>query len=193
MKTKLIRHLHPTRRSARLAMSLPEVLISLAITALLLTAVASAFSASSSAIEINDRFFRASQAARISLAQMCYIIRRSDTCAIQGWNGVSASATGTQLHMTYLDAVTGALQDVSFKFDATTNQLQLLNNATSVTYTLAHNISSVSFTADMVADPQSQNGTKTASNITIDITPSINNQTIHIRGSSQPRRLIVYK
>ena len=45
----------------RRGIGMAEALISLAITALLLTAVAAAFSASSAAIEMNDQFYRASR------------------------------------------------------------------------------------------------------------------------------------
>ncbi|HEX2973414.1 MAG TPA: prepilin-type N-terminal cleavage/methylation domain-containing protein, partial [Tepidisphaeraceae bacterium] len=47
----------------RRGLSLVEVMISLVICSLLLTAVATAFRASTMAIEDNDQFFRASQAA----------------------------------------------------------------------------------------------------------------------------------
>src|SRR4051812_7948867 len=67
--------LHPSSLRAR-GLSLVECLISLAITALLLTGVAAAFRASAAAIKINDQFFRASQAARISLNQIMTEVRR---------------------------------------------------------------------------------------------------------------------
>ncbi len=57
-------------KKSRKGLSLAEVMISLAISAMLLTAVAAAFTASSEAIEQNDQFFRASQAARVSMNQI---------------------------------------------------------------------------------------------------------------------------
>ena len=45
-------------------------MISLAISASLLTAIAAAFSASSQAIETNDQVFRAPQAARVTINQI---------------------------------------------------------------------------------------------------------------------------
>lgn len=64
-------------RSGRRALSLPESLISLAITTTLLVAVAAAFTASSNAIDNNDEFFRCSQAARVTMNQMLGEIRNA--------------------------------------------------------------------------------------------------------------------
>jgi Tfp pilus assembly protein PilW len=58
----------PARRRRRLGLSLVEVMISTAISATLLLAAGGAFVASTKAIENNDRFFTASQAARPSAA-----------------------------------------------------------------------------------------------------------------------------
>ena len=66
MKANAFLRKSPRRRG----MSIVEVLISLAIVAMLLTAVAAAFSSSAQIIETNDQFFRASQAARVSLTRM---------------------------------------------------------------------------------------------------------------------------
>ena len=53
---------------SRLGLSLAEVMISLAISSSLLVAVAAAFSSSSKAIENNDQFTRAAQAAQVQRA-----------------------------------------------------------------------------------------------------------------------------
>ena len=56
-------------------LSLIEALISLAIAAMLLTAVAAAYAAASDAIKANDQFFRASQAARVTVNQITKEVR----------------------------------------------------------------------------------------------------------------------
>ena len=56
-------------------------MISLAITTMLLTAIAAAFHSSSQIIKENDEFFRATQAGRVCLNQILTEVRRSDAIA----------------------------------------------------------------------------------------------------------------
>src|SRR5687768_3027694 len=102
------------RRVSRAGMSLVEVMISLAISATLLAAVAAAFSASASAIEINDQFVRASQAARISVNQVMSEIRKAQVGEPGTENWVSDEqiefTTESGVKRTYaLDHATNAL------------------------------------------------------------------------------------
>jgi len=62
--------------SSRRGLGLAEAMISLSIAAMLLTAAGAAFNASSMAIEENEKFFRVSQAARISMSRMLTQCRR---------------------------------------------------------------------------------------------------------------------
>ena len=64
------------RNALRHGLSLVEILISLAISASLLTAIAAAFSASASVIEKNDEVFRATQAARVTMLHLLTEIRQ---------------------------------------------------------------------------------------------------------------------
>ena len=59
--------------------SIAEVMLSLAITSMLLVGVAAAYSASSAAVDGNDRFFRTTQAARVTMTQLLTEIRRADS------------------------------------------------------------------------------------------------------------------
>src|SRR5699024_1418792 len=68
----------PRRRRSR-GLGLVELLISLAITASLLTAIAAAFSSSASLIDNNDKFFRATQSGRVALHQILTEVRRCDS------------------------------------------------------------------------------------------------------------------
>ena len=65
-------------RSRSRGLGIVEMVISLAIAAMLLTAVAAAFTASAAAVEVNDDFFRATQAARVSMNQILTDLRRAD-------------------------------------------------------------------------------------------------------------------
>src|SRR5690348_5545531 len=62
--------------SALRGMSLPEVLISLAISSIVLTGVAVAWVTASNVVQQNDQFFRATQAARVSVNQLMTEARR---------------------------------------------------------------------------------------------------------------------
>jgi len=68
-------------RRPRRGLSIVEVMISLTITSFLLVAVAAAYNASASAVEMNDRFFRATQAGRVTMNQLLTEIRRADFVA----------------------------------------------------------------------------------------------------------------
>lgn len=59
--------------------SIAEVMLSLAITSMLLVGVAAAYSASADAVDGNDQFFRATQAARVTMNQLLTEVRRADS------------------------------------------------------------------------------------------------------------------
>src|SRR5262249_673847 len=122
-------------------LSLVEVVISLAISAMLLTAVAAAFSASANAIEIKDQFFRATQAARVSLNQVLTEVRRSKACS------VSPSSKK-------IDMITYDDKDRTYSYNNGTGCLMLITNdiTTDPDYKMCSNITSYSCDADTVTD-----------------------------------------
>ena len=69
---------HDRRLPAR-GLSIAEVMLGLAITSLLLVGVSAAYSASANAVDGNDRFFRTTQAARVTMNQLLTEIRRADS------------------------------------------------------------------------------------------------------------------
>lgn len=83
-------------RTRNAGMSLVEVMISLAISSTLLAAVAAAFTASASAIEHNDQFVRAAQAARISVSQIMSEVRKAQV----GDPGTSGLVQDQRLELT---------------------------------------------------------------------------------------------
>src|SRR5438874_5956452 len=101
-------------RSPRHGLGLVEALISLAIAAALLTAVAIGFVASARAINENDQFFRAAQSGRVSLNRILTQVRR----------GTPANdSTATSLHL-----LTDTGQDITYSYNSTTKQLKLVTN-----------------------------------------------------------------
>jgi len=160
--------------------SLVEVMISLAISAMLLAAVAAAFSASTAAVENNDQFFRASQSARVALNLMLTEIRRC--------NAVNVPSA------TRIDMITADLQDLSFvyTYDSTrqTGKLMLIKNDTGAQYTLADHVAAMTFANDTALG---------AGNVTyvarVAIAMNVENKDNQVRlaGSAAPRRVLVYK
>lgn len=176
--------------SARRGLSLIEVMISLAICSSLLVAVAAAFSASSSAIDINDRFFRASQAGRIAMGQMLAAVRRCQDSEVgDSYDGHSASISADKLQY---QAVNGKFYH--YAYDATAQTLTFTDEAAGQTYTLAHNVQRLGtasiFTADMEQDPATK--VMHPVRITVGFAVKIGNDTVPLSGSAVPRRSVVY-
>lgn len=151
---------------SRRGLSLIEVLISLAIMAVLLTAVASSFMASASVIDMNDQFFRATQAGRVSVNQIMSTLRQCKTVSV----GINS-----------LD-VTTATETRAYNFDSTAKTLNMTmpdGIGGSLTQPLAHNVKSVTFSTD---------GTTVSMLLKIEV----GNNTITLSGSAMPRRSITY-
>ncbi|MDB5297356.1 MAG: hypothetical protein JWO31_3339 [Phycisphaerales bacterium] len=75
---RLLRTAYCRRLRTRRGLSMVELMISVSITTMLLAGVVTAFVASADAVETNDQFFRATQAARVTVNQMVVECRRSD-------------------------------------------------------------------------------------------------------------------
>jgi prepilin-type N-terminal cleavage/methylation domain-containing protein len=166
--------LHNKTTHTRRGLSLVEVMISLAISAMLLTAVAAAFSASSDAIEINDEFFRASQAARVSMNQLITEIRRA--------NAVSVPANNKTLSMITYDN-----KDRTYTFDSASKKLKLITNdiLTDPDYTLAANCTSTTFDVDTYTDG---GGIKHVVRVSVTIVVQVGKNQIRLTGSAAPRK-----
>jgi prepilin-type N-terminal cleavage/methylation domain-containing protein len=168
----------PSRRG----LSIIELLISLAISALLLTAVAVAFSASSQVIEHNDQFFRASQAARVSMNQLLTQIRRCTTIDVANSKTINLlTDNGADISFVYDDSATNVEDKV----------LKLITNdvAADPDYTLASNISALAFTEDTAQDA---NGTTYTVRVAITITVEVGGNQVRLSGSAAPRRAQTY-
>ncbi len=159
---------------SRRGLSLAEVMISLAISAMLLTAVAAAFTASSEAIEQNDTFFRASQAARVSMTQILTEIRRA--------NAVQVPANNAALSMITYDN-----KDRTYSYDAAAQKLKLITNdiLTDPDYTLASNCTSATFDVDTMTD---SGGIKHVIRVAVTVIVKVDKNTIRLTGSAAPRK-----
>lgn len=158
-----------------------ELLISLAITSMLLVAVAAAFSASASVIENNDEFFRAGQAARVTMNQLLAQVRRAEVVDV-----VSASE---------LELFTADDEDRTYRFDASTGKLMLVTEdiADDPDYCLASNLSQVTFAADTKQrDDGNGNYTIYVARVSVTLVVQVGDNRIRLTGSSVPRRSLTY-
>lgn len=191
------------RPRSRRGLSLPEAMISLAITSLLLVAVATAFSASSSAIEANDQFFRSSQAARVAMNQILLDIRNTTSL-------LPSSVTSTSVIVTRPPMVQGGQQLVyamkslqnpaavetqrMYAYDATNHRitLQLAYNdgTTSPLYELAGNVTAFSFgTPDQI---KADNNTMVVIRVPITLTVATPGGSVTLNGAAGPRTYLTY-
>jgi Tfp pilus assembly protein PilW len=171
------------------AFSIIEVLISLVICSMLLTAVAGAFTASSAVIENNDEFFRASQAARVALNQVLADIRQCD--AVKFVNSKEIVALTMEP-----DGVTVKKDNdyvYTYNWTTKTGTLKIIDRAaassTFPTYVLASHVASLNFAVDTFTD---QNGIAHTSRVTATITVDQGSNRVFLSGSAALRRLQTY-
>lgn len=173
------------RRGAR-GLSISEVLISLAITSMLLVAIASAFHSSSAMIEHNDQFFRATQSARVALNQILTEVRRCD----------SVQATSTKVDVIRPDETRPLNEKLrSYKYDATNKRIVLqftyADDTLSPEYPLAENIvSATPFTHDMGVDA---NNAACVARLSVALEVQVEKNKVRLSGSTAPRRSLSFK
>jgi Tfp pilus assembly protein FimT len=182
----------PARRPGLRGLSLVEVMISLAICASLLVAVGAAYNASAKVISANDDFYRASQAARITMLQLQQGIRTCTSSMVDEdatYNGLDSTVTSNILRFTR----PGALQR-RYVYHSDTKKLRLYNTDTVVvgtpSYSMASNVSALTFTAEMAKNPN--NGFMRPVRITIDMTVIVGNDQVRLTGSAVPRYTLSY-
>ena len=161
----------------RRALVLVELLVSLAICAALLLAIGAAFVSASAAVEVNDEFFRATQAARLAVTQLETAIRRCDSCEVPNSGRINL--------------ITPEGADRSYVYDATTKRLLLVTNhsVTDPDYVLARNVTSMSFAADSDLVPGSTTVTQVV-RVTINLDLQVGDEQVHLSGSAVPRRTV---
>ena len=180
----------------RRGLSLPEAMISLAITSMLLVAVAAAFSSSAQAIEMNDSFFRCSQAARVTMNQILIEIRNCDSLDMSTANTISiirpAYAAGTN-QMLYREVGPPAEVSRAFVYDAANKRITLTityaNGTTKGPYELAGNVTGCQLSSKMGTD---YNNASIPVQVAITLTVSTGGNTVVLNGAADPRRATKY-
>ena len=108
------------RQRRRGGLSLAEVLIAGSIAAMLLLAIAAAYDAMAQSVEVNDRFNRAAQIARISVRKMVEEVRTAEACQV----GTSDQQTQSSIvNAPNLDVIRGDGKVVHYVFDADEKQV----------------------------------------------------------------------
>jgi hypothetical protein len=166
-------------------LSIVEVMISLTISAFLLVAVAAAYSASADAVEMNDKFFRATQAGRVTMNQLLTEIRRADS--VQVFND----------HIDIIRPQPSRLPNETyrtFSYDPAGKQmkLQISYNSPpaaapkSPMYTLSRNVEAAMFgPAETQLDA---NNTLVVTRVPVQLVVRIGGNEVRLSGASGPRR-----
>jgi len=154
----------PIRRCRARGLSLIEALISLAIIASLLTAVGMAYNAAADAIQVNDQFFRASQAARVSVNYIMAEVRKCQSGVVSETCLELTTATGVK--HTY------ALTDGKVKMT--------VDGLVPFTCCMASNVNSLKFNTD-------------GETISMTVAITIGSNQVVLNGSAIPRRAVEYQ
>ena len=142
-----------------------ETCLSLAIGALLLVAVGAAYSASVNSIENNDRFFRSTQGARVSLNQILTQLRQCQAVTVAS---------------NELDMTTAGGQSVSYIWDTTSNTLSITQQLSPPqTNTMAVNVTACAFSTD-------------TQSVTMMMTVQVGSNSVTFSGAATPRRMVQY-
>ena len=120
----------PLRTKKSSAFTMVELLISLAITAMLLVAVAVAFNASAMNYSQNENIFKATNQARQSLSRMTSQLRTAEA--------VDPNSNSSQCSL-----VTAESQTITYRYDSGSNTLYLDTNSNS--YVLCDNVTAMTF------------------------------------------------
>jgi prepilin-type N-terminal cleavage/methylation domain-containing protein len=118
------------RSKRRTGMTLVELLLSLAISATLLTAAASYYNAAGSVIEDNDRFFRSAQQARVCMAQFVKEVRQAK---------VVNSVSSTQVQLVDVNGNNRTWQYTAATANAP-GQIQIIDQTAGTTRVAATNV-----------------------------------------------------
>jgi hypothetical protein len=150
---------------------------------------------SSQVIENNDKFFRATQAARVALAQMLTEVRRSDSIPI---NTVASPVmiSSTELPISRPpDAPHQPNEDLRvYEYLPTEQKVVLyfiyLDGSRSTKYPICSNVQRAPFQWDIGKD---SNNADCVARVSVDLDIRVDKQSIRITGAAAPRRSMVFK
>lgn len=149
------------KRAIKTGFTVVEMLMALMIAAMLMTAIAAAFSASMVNFKINKDAFRVTNSVRQALARITTELRTA--------NAVAVTEPSSQCSL-----ITADSRDITYKYDSTNNTLYLVTNDSTSDddYILAESVTAMTFTK--AVDPTDPGVIR---NVQISMTVSENNFT----------------
>jgi Tfp pilus assembly protein PilW len=164
-------------RRRRHGLSIAEAVISLVITASLLTAMAAAFVTSGNAVEMNSNYSQVTQQARVTINRMMTEVRQ---------------AAYTAVYSDHVDLTTNSGMHIRYQYYPATQQLTHINlDATSNgEHVIASNVTNATFTSDSAPDPKTLIVRVVRVSVTLDLTVGTNE--IRLNGCSAPRKSVIY-
>lgn len=166
----------------RRGLTLIELMVTLTIGAMLMAAVAAAFSASSKAVALNDANFRCTQSARVAMGQILSELRRADAVKVDpGGLWVQVIRPEDQLTRDEI------YRQYKYVADAHRITLQIFfaGNRSSPIYEVASGVEEARFSFAGAAEDAPEHA---VSRVSIFITCSLNDSSVTIHGSAAPRR-----
>ena len=176
-------------RRPRRGLTLMEAMVSISITTMLLAGISASFVSSANAVNANDQFFRATQAARVTMNQILVECRRADA--------VQCSSTGTY---DYFDVIRPAeVLDPNevyrrYRYDAANKQITLTiryaDGTDSAAYVMARNVSAATF-----GPPQmgiDANNASVVQRLPISLTTKVGGNVVTLNGAAGPRRAMKF-
>lgn len=130
------------RTGSRRAFTLVEILISLALLAMLMTAMCAAVASTIDNVQVTQSASESTARAKLALGQVAGAVRKATTVVL---------TSPTRLDIVDENGAAGA-----FKFDATTGQLQYEHGTPVVSSVLAREVKGIKFTAESEPDPETQ-------------------------------------
>ena len=162
-------------------MLLAEMLIGVAITTMLLTAMSGVLLATAKSIRTNDEFAKASQAARQATARMTRDVRVSDACQV----GTSDMQGASRITNGLLQIVTVDGHSIDYRFDVDNRTLTMSVNE-STPAVLVRNVTG-QFTSTVI---NAGDGARQTMSVGMTLHVSAGPQKVTLNGSAAPRRSI---
>jgi hypothetical protein len=190
------------QRQHRPGLCLSEVMIALAISSMLLTAIAAAFSSSTAVIENNDRFFRATQSGRVALNLIMTDVRRSDAIVDHDTTITTAPTPFVVKGITanllpiYRPAEARVPNEMVryYRYDAANKRLLLsfVNDlgVASPEYALAEDVQTSPFAWDMGTDA---NNATCVARVAVALDVQVGSNMVRLSGAAAPRRSLSYQ
>lgn len=177
------------RPALRRGLTIMEMMVSLSITGMLLAGLVTAFVTSADAVEMNDQFFRATQAARVTLNQVLVECRRADA--------LQCSSSGVYDYFDVIRPAEVLEPDEVFrryKYDAVNKHLTLTifytDGTSSPSYIMVRNVEAAEFGPPQVG--VDANNATVVQRLPVVLTVKVGKNVVTLHGAAGPRRAMKF-